>query len=297
MSEAPRYYAVSTDAGAALEARALESGKGVVLTHIAVGDANLQEVTPDVTVTGLINEVCRRPIDARSVDAADPKITLLHATIPADVGGFWINELGIIGRLEGDEEEILYAYANHGRYYKMLPQDGQTITHELTFPIIQSTNAQIIINVADDGYATRQEYLLLSSLVESLRNPLRASWVLAEAVPEGGELVLPEGITYIPGHKAVMLSWEGINCHQGQHFEEAEAGEDGLAHSLKLLFTAPAGSEFEIFVHGHSDALSLHDAASTPTTGLTSRVAALEDKISTVSEAALYLGTMDTDNL
>lgn len=177
--EAPKYYAVLTDAGAALDARALAEGKGIVLTHIAVGDANLETVTPDPAVTRLVHEVHRRPIDARSRDEDDPKVTLLHATIPADVGGFWINELGVIGHLEGDEEEILYAYANHGRYYKMLPQDGQTITHELTIPIVQSTDARIVIEVADDGYATRQELLQLSGVVEDLREELLAGMAAA----------------------------------------------------------------------------------------------------------------------
>lgn len=177
--EAPKYYAVLTDAGAALEARALAEGKGIVLTHIAVGDANLETVTPDPAVTRLVHEVHRRPIDARSRDEDDPKVTLLHATIPADVGGFWINELGVIGHLEGDEEEILYAYANHGRYYKMLPQDGQTITHELTIPIVQSTDARIVIEVADDGYATRAE---LEALREELLAGMEAATGLHAAV-------------------------------------------------------------------------------------------------------------------
>lgn len=151
---ASQYYAVLTEAGAALEARALATGKGVILTHIAIGDANLSAVTPDPAVTRLVHEVHRRPIDSRSRDKTDPKITLLHATIPADVGGWWIYELGVIGHLEGESAEVLYAYANHGRYYKVLPQDGQTITHELTIPIIQSTDADLTIELPDAGYVT-----------------------------------------------------------------------------------------------------------------------------------------------
>ena len=104
---ASQYYAVLTEAGAALEARALATGKGVILTHIAIGDANLSAVTPDPAVTRLVHEVHRRPIDSRSRDKTDPKITLLHATIPADVGGWWIYELGVIGHLEGLKSSML----------------------------------------------------------------------------------------------------------------------------------------------------------------------------------------------
>lgn len=285
--ELPQYFAVLTDVGAALEARALELGKGLVLSHIAVGDAELKEVTPEASVKALVREVHRRPIDARSRDGNDPRITLLHATIPADVGGFWIYEMGVYGHLEGETDEVLYAYANHGRYYKMLPQNGQTVTHEITIPVIQCTDAKITIEVADDGYATRQEYLLLSALVESLRHTQRAVWTLETEVAEGGELPLPEGIFYIPGHKALMLSWDGLTCHQGAQFAEVEAGEDRFARSVRLLFTAPAGSEFEIFVHGHSDALSLNDASEP--TGLAARVDALAEELFPVAERAAYV--------
>lgn len=186
--EPPKYYAVLTEAGAALEARALAEGRGVVLTHIVIGDAHLQDVTPDPAVTHLVHEVHRRPIDARSPDENDPKITLLHAVIPADEGGWWIRELGVVGRLEdgrphggnaagrheeeSGESEILYAYANHAPYYKMLPQDGQTVTHEITVPVIQSTDARMTIQVADEGYATRRELLALTGRLEAERDAL-----------------------------------------------------------------------------------------------------------------------------
>ena len=250
--EAPKYYAVLTDAGAALEARALAEGKGIVLTHIAVGDANLETVTPDPAVTQLVHEVHRRPIDARSRDEQDPKVTLLHATIPADVGGFWINELGVVGHLEGEEEEVLYAYANHGRYYKMLPQDGQTITHELTIPVVQSTDARIVIEVADDGYATRLELLQLSGIMEDLRRNREAVWTLDAPVEEGGTLTLPEGLTYAPGGHLLDVFWEGVACGAGKQYEEISSAEGLESSAIRLLFAAPAGSEMRVLVRPYS---------------------------------------------
>lgn len=250
--EAPKYYAVLTDVGAALEARALAEGKGIVLTHIAVGDADLETVTPDPAVTELVHEVHRRPIDARSRDENDPKVTLLHATIPADVGGFWINELGVVGHLEGEEEEVLYAYANHGRYYKMLPQDGQTITHELTIPVVQSTDARIVIEVADDGYATRLELLQLSGIVEDLRRNREAVWTLDAPVEEGGTLSLPEGLTYAPGGHLLDVFWEGVACHAGKQYEEISSAEGLESSAIRMLFAVPAGSEMRVLVRPYS---------------------------------------------
>lgn len=250
--EAPKYYAVLTDAGAALEARALAEGKGIVLTHIAVGDADLETVTPDPAVTQLVHEVHRRPIDARSRDEQDPKVTLLHATIPADVGGFWINELGVVGHLEGEEEEVLYAYANHGRYYKMLPQDGQTITHELTIPVVQSTDARIVIEVADDGYASRLELLQLSGIVEDLRRNREAVWTLDAPVEEGGTLALPEGLAYLPGGHLLDVFWEGVACGAGKQYEEISSAEGLESSAIRMLFAVPAGSEMRVLVRPYS---------------------------------------------
>ena len=250
--EAPKYYAVLTDVGAALEARALAEGKGIVLTHIAVGDADLETVTPDPAVTELVHEVHRRPIDARSRDEHDPKVTLLHATIPADVGGFWINELGVVGHLEGEEEEVLYAYANHGRYYKMLPQDGQTITHELTIPVVQSTDARIVIEVADDGYASRLELLQLSGIVEDLRRNQEAVWTLDAPVEEGGTLTLPEGLTYAPGGHLLDVFWEGVACGAGKQYEEISSAEGLESSAIRMLFAVPAGSEMRVLVRPYS---------------------------------------------
>lgn len=155
--DVPKYYAVLTEAGAALEARALAEGRGVLLTTIAVGNANRKYVEPTGAETELVNEVWRKAIDSKSQSPEDPAITLLHAVIPATEGGFWIRELGVLARLEGEEEEILYAYASHAPYYKMLPQEGQTVTHEIIVPVTTSSDANVTIVVSEQGYATRCE--------------------------------------------------------------------------------------------------------------------------------------------
>lgn len=183
MPDKAKYYAVLTEIGAKMEARALAEGRAVLLTHVAVGDADLRDIEPNALATSLIHEVCRRPVESRTVDEQDKNVTLIHALIPANLGGWWIRELGVIGRLEslpgdaaGDTPEFLYAYANHAPYYKMLPQDGQTVTHEITVPILQSTDARLTIVVADQGYATRPELESLRGwLEERLGNSVSAA--------------------------------------------------------------------------------------------------------------------------
>ena len=106
---------------------------------------------------------------------------------------------------------------------------------------------------------------------------------------EGGELILPEGVTYLPGRKAIeILSWDGLVCHPGQHYRET--GEaDVPSDRLVLLFAAPAGSEFAIHIAGHSNALPLSESdADVPGTELVRRMDALEQQVTHVAERAVY---------
>ncbi len=293
MSDSPQYYCLLTDVGAALEAKALAEGRPVRLTHIAVGDGGGSVPTPDVSATALVHEVHRRAIDARTRSEDDPNIAILHATIPAGEGGWWIRELGVYAEAlddgEGGGEPVLYAYGNHAPYYKMLPQAGQMTTHELQVPVITSGAANLEIVIPDTGYASSTQFHLLSALVESLRDRRQAVWTLAEDVEEGGELILPEGVTYLPGRNAIeLVSWDGLACHPGRQYRE-KGEADVPSARLELLFAAPAGSEFSIHIAGHSNALPLTDAdMEPPAQELARRVDALELQVSTVAERAVY---------
>ena len=286
----PQYYCLLTDAGAALEAQALAEGKPVRLTHIAVGDGNGAVPTPDVSATELVHEVHRRAIDARTQSEDDPNIAILHATIPAEEGGWWIRELGVYAEpLDEGGEPVLYAYGNHAPYYKMLPASGQMTSHELQVPVITSNAANIEIVIPDTGYASATQFRLLSALVESLRDRRHASWTLESTVEDGGDLILPEGITYLPGRKAIeVLSWDGLVCHSGQQYQE-KGDADVPSDRVVLLFSAPAGSEFYIHIAGHSDALPLSESdADMPGSELLRRIDALEEQLSNVAERAVY---------
>ena len=289
MSDSPQYYCLLTDAGAALEAQALAEGKPIRLTHIGVGDGNGSVPTPDVSATALVHEVHRRAIDARTLSADDPNIAILHATIPAEEGGWWIRELGVYAEALDEGEPVLYAYGNHAPYYKMLPQAGQMTSHELQVPVITSSAANIEIVIPDTGYASTTQFRLLAGIVESLRDRRQASWTLESSVEEGGDLILPEGITYLPGRRAIeVLSWDGMVCHSGQQYQE-KGDADVPSDRVVLLFPAPAGSEFYIHIAGHSDALPLVGSGTdVPGTELIRRMDALERQVTHVAERAVY---------
>ena len=107
--------------------------------------------------------------------------------------------------------------------------------------------------VADAGYASRQEVQQLSRIVEALRHPQEVFWTLEAPVEEGGTLDLPEDLAYLPGEHLIDLFWNGLICAPGQQYEEIPAPENAsVSASLRLLFAAPAGSEFRIVIRPYS---------------------------------------------
>ena len=152
--------------------------------------------------------------------------------------------------------------------------------------------------MSSDVLATR-DYVVkifgeLAGVVESLRDRRQASWTLQADIAENGELVLPEGITYLPGRGAInVLSWDGAVCHINQHF--LELGEKDIpSDRVQLLFPAPKGSEFYIDIAGHSGSPALSGEGSGEPGGSPSiavivrRMDALEQQLSNVAERAVY---------
>ncbi|WP_206214344.1 hypothetical protein [Desulfovibrio sp. ZJ369] len=93
---------------------------------------------------------------------------------------------------------------------------------------------------------------------------------------------LPEGCGYYPGHHAVRLSWDGLACHQNRQWEEA--GEKGaLSHVVRLLFAAPADSDFEVNIAAHVDVPEAGAGASI----LEERLTRMENTISDLSSRAV----------
>ena len=136
--------------------------------------------------------------------------------------------------------------------------------------------AQRAENAADS--ATDKAEAIIARMVDGMSS----SWTLVQGVNEGGLLPLPEGCGYYPGHHAVRLSWDGLACHQNRQWEEA--GEKGvLSHSVRLLFSVPAESDFEVNIAAHVDV----PEAGTGATILEERLARVESNISGLSNVAV----------
>lgn len=177
MSEKPQYYSTLTEAGAALDAAARVSGTPVRLTHIAVGDGAGEVPDPDPQATSLRREICRRPVERIFVDPENPCLFWLELTLPADVGGWWIREIGVYAAT--DEGMTLFAVGNHAPYYKARLDSGLASEHTIRMGITVSSEAVVEMHVSSAVYATREE---LAALREELLAGMAAATGLHAAV-------------------------------------------------------------------------------------------------------------------
>lgn len=118
---ARKFYTILTDTGAAKIARAILHDEKIILAEFAVGDGNGGYYQPESKQTALRNEVYRGTIDECIIDKDTIKV---GGIIPADVGGFVINEVGVF-----DKDGDLIAISNTAETEKPLPIDG--ITYQL----------------------------------------------------------------------------------------------------------------------------------------------------------------------
>ncbi|MHC5176651.1 phage tail-collar fiber domain-containing protein [Serratia rhizosphaerae] len=146
-----KYKAIVTTAGAAKIAAATAGGTQLKITHMAVGDGNgtLPEPTPEQTQ--LINEQYRAALNALDIANASQNHIVAELIIPANVGGFWLREMGLF-----DESGELIAVGNMAESYKPKLEEGSGRTQTLRMVlVVNSINAIQIIAGGDTVLASR----------------------------------------------------------------------------------------------------------------------------------------------
>lgn len=118
----PTYYALFTNLGLQRLAEAHAAGVALVFASVAVGDGGGAPITPDASMTTLVNETARVPTNSVSVSPDQPDIVRVEGLIPANKGGFTIREAGVFN-LAGE----LMAVASYPPIYKPVPADGVSV--------------------------------------------------------------------------------------------------------------------------------------------------------------------------
>lgn len=149
-----QYFTVLTNYGTQAFAKALATNQPIQFSSFAVGDGNGQAVTPTADRTALVKETHRANVSAVSLDPRNNKQIIIELTIPEDVGGFYIREMGVF-----DSANKLVAYANAPESFKPTLESGSGKVQVLRM-ILKVSNSQAVTLSIDNSviFVTRQQF-------------------------------------------------------------------------------------------------------------------------------------------
>ena len=149
-----QYFTVLTNYGTQAFAKALATNQPIQFSSFAVGDGNGQAVTPTADRTALVKETHRANVSAVSLDPRNNKQIIIELTIPEDVGGFYIREMGVF-----DSTNKLVAYANAPESFKPTLESGSGKVQVLRM-ILKVSNSQAVTLSIDNSviFVTRQQF-------------------------------------------------------------------------------------------------------------------------------------------
>ncbi|CAI2419663.1 phage tail protein [Serratia ficaria] len=166
-----KYKAIITTAGAAKIAAATAGGTQLKINRMAVGDGNGTLPTPNPAQTKLVNEKYRAALNGLTIAKTVKNNIVAEMIIPADVGGFWLREMGLY-----DEAGTLIAVANMAESYKPKLAEGSGRTQTLRMIlIVSSTEAIQVIAGGDTVLATKDFVADAIAAHEKTRNHPDAS--------------------------------------------------------------------------------------------------------------------------
>ncbi len=149
-----KYKAIITTAGAAKIAAASAGGTQLKIVSMAVGDGNGTLPTPNPAQTKLVNEKYRAALNGLTIDKALKNHILAEMIIPANVGGFWLREMGLY-----DEAGTLIAISNMAESYKPKLEEGSGRTQTLRMILIVSSSEAIQVIAGDDTVLATKDFV------------------------------------------------------------------------------------------------------------------------------------------
>lgn len=149
-----KFKSVVTTLGQARIAAAIESGKDVNITHMAVGDGNGNPTEPTVGQTELVHETYRLQLNSIKVDNKHANWIIAEAIIPASIGGFWMREMGLFS----DRGELI-AVSNMADSYKPTLEEGSGRTQTLRMVLTVTDTAAVSLSIDDSLIIATEEYV------------------------------------------------------------------------------------------------------------------------------------------
>lgn len=150
-----KYYSVLTEAGVNAFSAAAVTGVPVGFAAMAVGDGNGQQIQPDGSMTGLVNERYRGPLNNLVIVDHEKNIIRAEMVIPPQTGGFWIREAALY-----NDEGVCLAVANVADAYKPLLAEGSGRNQSIRVWIAVSDTASVELKSDNAAILASQEDLL-----------------------------------------------------------------------------------------------------------------------------------------
>ena len=228
-----KYFALVTDSGTKEMLEAVNEERKVNITHFAVGDGGGQYYMPDVTMTGLKNEVWRGEVGSCRISEESENVMIVETVIPSDEGGFTIREMAVF-----DENGTMIAVCNTPDTAKVKITDG--VVHELRLQmeilLNNKESAQILVdpnvvtaNKKDLEIAKKEIMLYLSGIICSYSYCAEIETISC-IIPHGyadETIEIPNGMAYMDGETVVLAS--GIGA-----FGNTQSGNIGEPYVLPI---------------------------------------------------------------
>ena len=195
--------AILTNVGAAKQANANALGIPWKITQMGVGDANGTDPVPAATQTALINERRRAPLNQLKIDPANSAIIIAEQVIPAEVGGWWIREIGLY-----DADNDLVAIANCAPSFKPLLTQGSGRTQVVRMNLLVSNSASVELKIDPSVVLATRSYVDQKVLDELNKQDFKFSVTVATT----GAIAL-NGLQVIDG-EAVADGWRVLVKNQ-----------------------------------------------------------------------------------
>ena len=124
-----RYTAILTSLGEAKFAAAIGSKSAIDLARMAIGDGRGADISPNKTMSALVREVWRGDVSSTKVDPLNPNLVSIECTVPPNIGGFTVREVGVF-----DTAGDLIVIANYPATFKPIAAAGadKTLVVQLT---------------------------------------------------------------------------------------------------------------------------------------------------------------------
>lgn len=139
---AAKYFTIFTTIGLARLAAAQVSGTPLVFTHVAIGDGGGSPITPNPSMTGLVAERARFPVNSISLAPDAANTVRVEALIPAGSGGFTVREAGIFSAANE-----LIAIASYPPVALPLPGDGAWVQGYVRLLLVYAVVSAIAITI------------------------------------------------------------------------------------------------------------------------------------------------------